>query len=364
MKRYKIFHLLLLFCFMSIRNIIAQGMYSDTQFLYVKQQLSSKNATIIKGYQQLKEEADKALKSSSHALEDFNVPGRYIDSLAHVKNSKSLQTDAFNAYACALIYRLKGEKRYGFKAIELLNSWANKNKRFSEFDGSLVMAYSGTGLMNAALLMKNEKIWKDNDKDTFKKWTKDVYKRAADSIRYRKNNWADWGRYASILSASFLSDKNEIILNCNLIKSDISKKIANDGSMPEEIIRGENGLWYTYFSLAPITASAWVIYNETGENLFEMNFDGINIKKALDYLLYYSIHYDKWPHCDKINRPTEGGWPYNLFEAMGKIYNDNNYTNFTRKKQPIIYNHHHYAWSFPTLMPPIINSNNVFPDIK
>lgn len=356
MKRGKIFCLLLFLCCTFSSSIIAQGMYSDIQLFRVMRQLKSNDSLIVKGYNQLHEEAEKALKASSHALADFMIPGRYIDSLAHVQNSKSLQTDAFNAYVCALMYRLNGEKKYALKASELLNAWARKNKLFSEFDGSLVMAYSGAGLMNAALLMKNETLWEEKDKDLFRKWTENVYKKAGDSIRHRKNNWADWGRYASLLSASFLDDKDEITYNCNLIKSDISKKIAKDGSMPEEIVRGENGLWYTYFSLAPITASAWVIYNETGENLFEMDFDGASIKKALDYLLYYSINPDKWPHCKKVNKPVEGGWPYNLFEAMSKVYGDDNYAAYTRGKQPVIYRRHHFAWTFPTLMPPVLDA--------
>lgn len=338
------------------QSLYAQGMHPDIQFLRVKHRLQMGDSLIVKGYQLLVEEADKALKASSHALEDYNVPGRYIDSAAHVRHSKSLQADAFNAYACALAYRLNGEKKYGQKACEFLDAWATKNRRFSGYDGALVMAYSGTGLLNAALLMKEEPIWKENDKDMFARWTRDVYKKAGDSIRHRKNNWADWGRYASLLSASFLNDKNEINENCRLIKSDIRKKIAKDGSMPEEIVRGDNGLWYTYFSLAPITASAWIIYNETGENLFEMDFDGVSIKRALDYLLYYSEHPDEWPHCEKLNTPVDGGWPYNLFEAMSSVYRDRNYAKFTHGKQPLVYNRHHYAWSFPTLMPPVTNT--------
>lgn len=345
---------LFLACCVGTFVLNAQGMHSELQLLRVQRQLQSGDSLIVKGYEQLMEEADKALQASSHALENFSVPGRYIDSAAHVRNSLSLQTDAFNAYACALAYRLGSGDKYGRKACELLDAWAMKNRRFSEYDGSLVMAYSGTGLLNAALLMKEESIWPEKSKESFGRWTRDVYKKAGDSIRHRKNNWADWGRYASLLSASFLDDKEEIVENCRLIKSDIRKKIAKDGSMPEEVVRGANGLWYTYFSLAPITASSWIIYNETGENLFEMNFEGVSIRKALDYLLYYAEHPDEWPHCDKVNSPVEGGWPYNLFEAMRSVYGDDDYARFTHGKQPVIYRRHHYAWSFPTLLPPVL----------
>ena len=305
MPNLPIYLLILLFSIKAI-YLNGQGMHPDSQINHVKQLIHSKDSITCKAYIQLQKDADKALNATSHALVDFSVPGRYIDSIAHVENSKSLQTDAYNAYACALFYRLNGKKKYAQKACELLNAWAQKNKCFSEFDGSLVMAYSGTGLLNAALLLKKDKIWGKDNQALFAEWVKNVYNIAADSIRHRKNNWADWGRYASLLAASFLDNQEEIKENCRLIKSDIQHKIAKDGSMPEEIVRGDNGLWYTYFSLAPITASAWIIYNETGENLFTMDFNGTNIKKALDYLLYYTKYPEKWPHNDKLNKPEKG----------------------------------------------------------
>jgi hypothetical protein len=70
-----------------------------------------------------------------------------------------LQSDSFNAYACALAYRLSGKQEYANKTIYFLNAWAVKNKGYSEYDGSLVMSYSGPGLLIAADLMKNQQIW-------------------------------------------------------------------------------------------------------------------------------------------------------------------------------------------------------------
>ena len=44
--------------------------------------------------------------------------------------------------------------------------------------------------------------------------------------------------------------------------------------------------------------------------------------------------------------------PYNLIEAMKGIYQDKEYDKLTQGIQPLIYNRHHYAWSFPSLMTP------------
>jgi len=333
----------------------AQGMHPEVQIAKVKSELKAKNKKIVKAYDLLITEADKALEIPNHALEDFSIPGRYKEPERHKQNSQSLQIDAFNAYACALAYRLSDKAVYGEKACELLNAWSTINKKYSDFDGPLVMAYSGTGLLNAALLMKKQAIWKESEKLQFGQWVSLVYNKSADEIRYRKNNWADWGRFASLLSAVYLGNKEEIAKNTALIKRDLALKIEEDASMPEEVKRGENGIWYTYFSLAPITASAWVIYNETGEDLFHTQIQKASIKKALDYLLVYSKNPEGWPHFQNPTKATSktglDEWPSNLFEAMGGVYGDAAYIDYAKKYRPIIYRRHHYAWSFPTLMP-------------
>ena len=67
------------------------------------------------------------------------------------------------------------------------------------------------------------------------------------------------GRLGSILSAHLLDNANEMAENIRLVKSDLFHKIAADGHMPEETAREANGIWYTYFSLAPITATCWAM---------------------------------------------------------------------------------------------------------
>ena len=71
-------------------------------------------------------------------------------------------------------------------------------------------------------------------------------------------------------------------------------KIASDSHMPAEVVREKNGIWYTYFSLAPMTASFWVAYYLTGENLFLWEQEGKSVKKALDYLLRYQKSPSEW----------------------------------------------------------------------
>jgi hypothetical protein len=326
------------------------GMHPKAQIDFVRKKIKRKEQPYYDAYIQLKEYADSAFLHPTDALADFNVPGYYIDAIGHRKNSLSLQGDAFDAYACALAYQLSGQKKYADESLRFLKAWADMNTKYSNHDGTLVMAYSGTAMIIAAEMLKNYRGWNNADKEKFIEWVTNVYRRSTDEIRNRKNNWGDWGRYGSILSACFLDDVNEIKENIRLIKSDLFHKIAEDGHMPEETVRGNNGIWYTYFSLAPITAACWVAYNATGEDLFAYSEGERSIKKAVDYLYYYNMHPEEWKWFKNPNKGTAANWPGNLLEALKDVYNDNRYSGYTASARPIIYNLHHFAWTFPTLM--------------
>lgn len=339
------------------------SMHPDAQIRFVKSQIKQKMEPYFETYQQLIHTTDSLLNVSHRAVEDFSVPGFYFNMQAHRASSAALSGDAFGAYACALSYRLSGNSKYGKKACYFLNAWASINKKYSEYDGELVMAYNGSALLMAAELMFDSNIWKKREKEQFGNWVVNIYRKATNAIRIKPNNWADWGRFGSLLSASFLNDKEEVQTNIQLIKSDLNHKIASDGSMTEEVKREKNGIWYTYFSLAPITASCWVAYNLTGENLFMSEKEGLLIKRALDYLLYYTQHPNEWPW---FSNPRDGNgehWPENLISAMSGIYNDKNYLEFAQSRKLIIHPYHHHAWTFAGLMPlrlDFISSNQIF----
>lgn len=355
MKTNLFYLLLLCLCPFSMNGAASErgAMHPLNQLKFVEKQIKKKVKPYYQAYQQLIVCADSLLQINEHALADYAVPGFYQDPKGHRANSSAFSGDAFSAYTCALAYRLSHKKVYGEKACYFLNAWGHKNKKYSDYDGELVMAYNGTAMMMAAELMNNTPVWQKADEQQFRIWVSTVYRQAVNAIRNRVNNWADWGRFGSLLCATFLEDDQEVAENIRLIKADLSHRIAPDGHMPEEVKREGNGLWYTYFSLAPITASCWTIYNYTGENLFTSAKEGTLIKNGLDYLLYHVQHPEDWKWW---KNPYNGHsridqWPENLLEAMDGIYKDFRYQQFATPYRPITYDHHHYAWTFPTLLP-------------
>ena len=352
---------LFLLCFFSVTNEAAiayphpGGMHPQEQIAFVKEKIQQKQHPYYDAYLQLIAYADSALSHKNHALPDFNVPGYYDDAEGHRASSRSLQADAFDAYACALAYQLSGKEIYATKALSFLMAWATTNTKYSNDDGSLVMAYSGTAMINAAELLVTYEGWKEQDQAQFFSWVRNVYRKAANEIRYRKNNWADWGRLGSILSAYLLDDTAEVKENIRLIKSDLFHKIADDGHMPEEVRRERNGIWYTYFSLAPITAACWVALQADGTNLFTYQENETSIKSALDYLWYHNQHPNQWQWFENPRTGSPSSWPGNLLEAMHGIYGDEKYSTYVEEARPLAYPTHHFAWTFPTLMKPRVN---------
>ncbi|WP_443943444.1 alginate lyase family protein [Pedobacter sp. AW1-32] len=339
----------------SFSKEILKGYHTQSQIDFVKKQIKLKKELFLSAFNAFIIKADSALLVEQHAVADFSVPGFYQDKDGHRKQSLAIQIDGFSAYTCALAYQLTGKKSYADKAAYFLNAWASINTKYSQLDGSLVMSYSGTTFMIAADLLRNYPGWKAKDQQQFAGWTKNVFRHAANSIRFRNNNSGDWSRYASILADVYLNDQADLQENVKLIKKDLFEKIASDGHMVEEVKRQGNGIWYTYFSLAPLTASFWVIYNQTGENLFTLEKDGASVKKALDFLLYANGHPEEWkwfknPVTGQVDTAT-GFWPANLLEAMSNIYNSEPYRDFVKPYRPIVYPRHDYAWTYPTLMP-------------
>ncbi|MVN91755.1 alginate lyase family protein [Mucilaginibacter aquatilis] len=353
---------LIVFAMQSFATEQPSGMHPKAQLDFVRKQIKAKKEPYLSAFKQLIQKADSALLVNNHAVEDFRVPGYYQQKAEHQSKSLALQVDAFSAYSCALAWQFTNKKVYAEKALYFLSSWATTNKAYSELDGSLVMSYSGSAMLMAAELLKPYSGWKADDKALFTNWVKNVFIKAAHSIRYRNNNSGDWSRLATVLGDCFIGDVADIKKTTEMIKADLFNKIAPDGHMVEEVKRQGNGIWYTYFSLAPLTASMWVIYNTTGDNLFTLEKDGSSVKKALERLLYYNQHPEEWiwfKNPVTSNTYTSVGfWPVNLLEAMHYIYPNDNFEAYIAPHRPIMYSKHDYAWTFPTLMPVKLNGYN------
>jgi hypothetical protein len=319
-------------------------------------------------YAQLLRRADQALSQPCHAVENLVQPFYYWDPKRSEAAKKRLSDDASAAYALALAYPLEqGQRRglYADEAISLLNGWATVNRRVSGSDGPLIMCYAGLPMIFAADLLWDYGGWTDEGRGRFRTWVESVFLRCAKQIRNRPNNWGCWGIFASIAASHLLDDRAAVLADIESLKQRIAESIAPNGELPHENRRTNSGMWYTYFSLGPLTGAAWVAWNATGTNLFEYTApNGRTIKQALDRFFYYCQNPQAWPYrkppgwrgwlldlayasSDTLIVPAPQGIGGNLYEAMSWIYHQTQWEDWIRAARPI---HGGRGWVYPTLM--------------
>ena len=373
------------------------GIYTRAEIVAAKARIANKNDTnAIAAYSQFMTAVNWALQETPSSVETLKIPGSYYDSRNHNKYRKLITNNAYAAYTLALAWQLTDNDDYADKAVAFLKEWATVNKYIpyddlkdsddangGYFDNPLVSAYGGVGFIYAAELISEYDGWTKNDQAAFKTWVKNVYEPAVFSIisRNYNSNWSSWSLLASIASNYYIGNDAKVENLKKLLKIQINIQINNKGQMKNEINRGANGMWYTYFSLAPLTQAIQYVYNITGgkENYFCYTAaNGGSVTKALDHFLPYvtnSSGWDKWETDYNVTlnlKPvysTSGRcWPLNLYEAMRYIYGEydvnedgKGYADFADKYAPIpggaisygsSINMHHIVWSFPSLMIP------------
>ena len=331
--------------------------------LHSKQQIETTRKQVALGVQpwadacrSLLAEAAANLQKEPQPMADFSVPGFYVDPRGHRDIMGRLSEDAWVAYSCAVAYQVAtGESRvrYGDKAIQVITAWATVNMRTGNVDGDLAMVDAGVGLVLAGELMTDYDRWSVKQRKTFSKWVRTVFLTSSMRIVERRNNWGDWGVFGCAAAHHFLDDAAGLDHDMEHIRRKIDQSIAADGSMPLELNRKSNGMWYTYFALAPLTAACQIAVNGRGVNLFHFKgTDGAGIETALDYLLRYCKAPDKYPQYKTavMGSGSADGWPGNLFEAMSGIYDRPDYANWMKHGRPVMVHGHHYAWTVPTLL--------------
>ncbi|MEC0172121.1 alginate lyase family protein [Paenibacillus graminis] len=310
--------------------------------------------------QQLLQVANDSMSVSCHAVSTWHIPGFYFDMAGHQAAKRLMEEDAQAAYTAALAYRHTGRTAYADKALELIDGWAAINKVLTGDDGPLVSAYLGTGLIRAAELLHSYSGWRKENKDQFIAWMTGVCLPGWDRIPLR-NNWWSWSLYAQLSLFRLMDDQARFAEEVAHLKEHIDSSLETSGLIPEETTRGNNAIWYHYFSLAPLTAAIKLVDDTTGENLFHWTSPGgKSVKKALDTFFYYADgRIEEWPYDNGQKFPAplaSDTWPLDLYEAMFNVYREPEYERFVSPYRPITGNknsssgyYQSYAWIFPEL---------------
>jgi len=319
-------------------------------------------------FEQLLGDAEAALTRTPDPRVDFDVPNYYSDPQGSQAAKECLRQDALAAYALALGYQLADtsakRQQYAAKAIELLDAWATVNKSISGADGDLVAMYAGVPLLYAADLVMNFEGWSSAGRAAFTGWSSTVFRQSSHDIRQRTNNWGAWGTLGAIASAALVHDSTSVAEEITRLEARIEDSIAENGELPEENRRTNSGMWYTYFALTSMTATAQIARNVSGVDVFGYTApNGRSLRLALDREFFYAIHPDQWPYplpggvegqlwralypcADEIEMPSVTGWPGTLFEAMSDIYQVPAWKDWVSPSRPL---KGYHAWVYVTL---------------
>jgi len=345
------------------------GIVTITQIEDIKDKVANDVEPYSSAYKKFIDEVSKiALKEEPSAVKDYLIPGYYGNEIECIVQSRVITWDAYYAYVAALAWRLTNDDIYALKAVEILSDWSNNATFFIDKedkiydDTFLVACYGGVGLIYAAELISGYKGWSKEEEKVFRDWVETVYLPIPERTKLGKTNHGYWGMLSILATYRYLDKTDEFQQEVERLKLLIDETIEDDGSMPLETKREGNGIWYTYFALSPLCEASRIIYNTTGEDIFNyVSPNGKSMKLALDYLFTYSRQPSQWPHYKGVINvpklePFYSSWPLNLFEEVSDIYRDERYSEWVEIYRPIFGGNlggrgpHHMSQNFASLL--------------
>lgn len=371
------------------------GLYTSEQINKTKEAVKNGIEPQASAYQKLINLANNSLTKSHHAIASLKSYQWYT-ATAEQKEQMNLEQsylseDANHAHKLALAYRLTGETKYADKAAYFLNAWASINKEYigvgftgdhsstyktpyyyNQTNADLIMVTSGAPLIQAAILIKDYPGWSSANQEIFSKWCINVFRKNSDTLLQNAdfilNNTGVSARQGIILHHVWQGNTSAIINeDIPFIKNmlNIQLETLTDSGynipdmFPHEVRRGNQGMWYTAWTLAAFTNAMEIIQNHTGVNLFRWkNKNGSNIEKALDRFFIYTKNPSSWPWLDKSGNtsgtvtktPQPGSWGGTLYEAMGIKFNKSTWKTWTGG--PTVWFTTQLNWQLPSLLQP------------
>lgn len=214
------------------------------------------------------------------------------------------------ARTLAVLYRVTGDDRYAAKCAELLRTWfldpelgMNPNMTYAQ----LIRGRStirGTGIidarrmafaLNAAQLIDPSPAWSDRDRKELREWARTFLYWLEHSVNGQKelhaaNNHGLWYDAIRLMTAraAGLDDRVREIAE-ESARPRFAKQVAEDGTLPEELVRTLS-LHYSTFVLEAFSTIRNVA-RAAGVELWEMP----EAQRALATLQLYYEHPETWP---------------------------------------------------------------------
>jgi hypothetical protein len=218
--------------------------------------------------------------------------------------------------ALSLAYYISNDKKYSDKAAELLRVWflnedtkMNPNLNYSQFvpgksegrGSGIIDTHQFPVLIDAVGMLQSSPSWTAEDDKKLKVWFSQYLdwltssKNGKDEAK-AKNNHGSWYDYQVISIALFLDKTDMAKMYLEAVKTKrIAVQIKADGTQPLELERTKS--WdYSLFNLEALCNLA-IVGDRVGVDLWNYeNPEGGSIRKALDYVLSYSLNLKSWKY--------------------------------------------------------------------
>lgn len=291
----------------------------------------------------------------------YYCPHYFKDPNGHYEAKSDFELICFMARTMSLAYHITMETRYLNKLEHIVTEWSKMQWCSNKDDSQMVLCYKGQALIQSMHIIEKSGV----TDSVLSEWIANVYHPAVTQLKAksRRNNHFSWALYGELLCADLFDTKSIVLTVGEEIKEHIAYSTADlycllgrKGEFWRENLRNNSGMWYTYFSLAPLTRAAYLLKTKYGMNLFGL------LEEPLSAYFLYASKAREWPkvfpykkYSGILGKIQHILWPsedsvviepgYNLFEAMSYIYQSPAYSRHCQHR-PIIGGN---VWRYPTL---------------
>ncbi len=232
-----------------------------------------------------------------------------IQPLHIVDDGGPFADDGVAAYGLALAYRITGEVRYGESAATIIRAWVRDVTEVADICASsgschtsLIVSRMGATYVFAADLLDGTSVWSQADRSGLAGWLEHVILPAASE---RTNNWGDAGTLLRVALTDYVGDETGFAQAIDHWR-DLMDLVQPDGSIPEEVRRGTDGLLYMQEALQYKVAVA-EIAGRRGIDLWGyVGREGGTLLASLDLVARYWSNPGDWPWDPAVTVPRPG----------------------------------------------------------
>ncbi|CNI73777.1 alginate lyase family protein [Yersinia intermedia] len=303
----------------------------------------------IRAYQQLLQQADKALQQPDQSVTDKSIvppsgskhdylslsaywwpDSQKSDGLPWVRKDGQINPASKNAdsdgvrladftaqvQALTLAWYFSGQQKYADKAISMIRTWfinpqtrMNPNLDYAQGvpgiaagrgTGVLDGRYFATRIVDSLIMLRQNTRWTAQDEKQMQQWMTEYlhwlqHSPAGKKEAAAQNNHGNWYTVQVAGIAWYLQQPQRVAEMADLLKTKLDTQLAAEGSQPLELARTRS-FHYSYFSLQAATLMAQLADKVQIDLWRYQTPNGSSLIKALDFMAPYSDEQTTWPY--------------------------------------------------------------------